>query len=219
MGLARGLERRLERLVDGLAARLFRGRVHPIELGSRLVRQADLALFETMGGPGAPNVYRVILGGEPEEASVLEEVGRELGRYVEEAAADRGWRLEGPARVEVEFVAGDRASDVEIEATVEPGTREAWAVFQPLVVGPPLPICVNRSVIGRSGACDVHIPSENVSRHHAVIWQEAGSTWVADIGSSNGTYLNGEKVIGAAQLVEGDRLAFGDTEFTFGSAA
>jgi len=215
MGLARGLERRLERLVDGLAARLFRGRVHPIELGSRLVREADLALFDTPGGPGAPNAFRVVLGGEPEEAPILTEVCRELARYVEDAAFDRGWRLEGPAQVEVAFVPGDRASDVQITAAVSPATRPPWARFESLTGGTATDIRVNRSVIGRSGVCDVHIPAEDVSRQHAVVWQEAGSMWIADIGSSNGTYVNGERTTGAATLVEGDRVAFGETEFTF----
>lgn len=218
MGLARGLERRLERLVDGLAARLFRGRVHPIELGSRLVREADLALFDTAGGPGAPNAYRIVLGGEAEDSLVLDTVCRELAQYVEDAAADRGWRLEGPARVEVDFTPGDRASDVEITAGVEPGPRSAWARLQPHATGPAMDVCYNRSVIGRSGACDLHVPSDDVSRQHAVIWQEAGSVWLGDLGSSNGTYLNGEAVVGAAALVDGDRIAFGDTGFTYGPA-
>ncbi len=215
MGLARGLERRLERLVDGLAARLFRGRVQPVELGSRLVREADLNLFDTTGGPGAPNVYEVVLGGEPDDPEVLEMVSRELAQYVEDAAADRGWRLEGPARVDVGFVPGDRASDVVITTAVEPGKRPAWARLDPVAGGAPLEITVNRSVVGRSGTCDVHIATDDVSRHHAVVWQEAGATWVADIGSSNGTTVNGEAVAGAVPLVDGDRLTFGETEFVF----
>ena len=52
MGLARGIERRLERLVDGLAARLFRGRIHPVELGALLIREADLAMTYLFGGFG-----------------------------------------------------------------------------------------------------------------------------------------------------------------------
>jgi len=216
MGLARGMERRLERLVDGLAARLFRGRVHPIELGARLVREADLNLFDTPGGPGAPNAYRVLLGGEADDDGALDTVSRELAQYVEDAAADRGWRLEGPARVDVAFVPGDRASDVGIEVAVEPGKREAWALLTPLGGGPAVEVCFNRSTVGRSGTCDVHVPTEDVSRRHALIWQEAGSVWVVDLGSSNGTFLNGEAVVGAAAMIDGDRVAFGDTEFTFG---
>lgn len=220
MGLARGLERRLERLVDGLASRLFRGRIHPVELGSRLVREADLALFETAAGPGAPNGFRVILGGEPVEPDVLSEVRAELERFVEEAAADRGWRLEGPARVVLQIAPGERSSYADVEAWIEPGPRPAWAVLTP-VRGrhPALAITTNRAVIGRAGSCDVRVPGDEVSRTHAVIWREAGSAWVADLGSANGTHLNGDRLDGPALLAEGDRIAFGQAEFLVGGPA
>jgi FHA domain/FhaA, N-terminal domain len=189
--------------------------VPPVELGSRLVREADLNLFDTMGGPGAPNVFEVVLGGEPDDPEVLEMVSRELARYVEDAAADRGWRLEGPARVDVGYGPGDRASEVEITTAVEPGRRLAWAHLEPVAGGATVDVTINRSVVGRSGTCDVHVAGDDVSRHHAVLWQEAGSIWVADIGSSNGTTVNGEAVAGAVPLVDGDRLAFGETAFVF----
>lgn len=213
MGLARGLERRLERLVDGLASRLFRGRVHPVELGSRLVREADLALFETPGGPGAPNAFRITLGGEAVEPEVLTAVRSELAQFVEDAAADRGWRLEGTAWVDVEITPEGRPSDVEIECWVEPGPRQPWARLEPAAGGAPLPITVNRAVVGRSGGSDVHVSSDDASRIHALIWQESGSAWIADLGSSNGTFLNGERLMEAAPIVDGDRISFGGVEY------
>jgi hypothetical protein len=220
MGLARGMERRLERLVDGLASRLFRGRIHPVELGARLVREADLALFETPAGPGAPNAFRVVLGGEPVEAEVLGAVRRELEQFVEDAAADRGWRLEGPARVVIEIAPGERPSFAEVDARVESGPRRRWAVLEPVVgSGPALEITVNRAIAGRSGASDIRVRGEDVSRRHALIWRESGSAWVADLGSSNGTHLNGERLTGPAPLVDGDRLALGDAGFVFGTTA
>src|SRR3972149_8164662 len=97
MGFARGIEGRLERLVDGLPARLFRARIPPAERGTLLVREADLGIFETPGGWGVPNQFAVTMGGEPVDGEVLEAVQRELAAFVEEAALGRGWRLEGPA--------------------------------------------------------------------------------------------------------------------------
>ena len=213
MGLARGLERRLERLVDGLASRLFKGRVHPVELGTRLVREADLALFETPGGPGAPNAFKVTMGGDAVDTEVLTTVRKELAQFVEDAAADRGWRLEGTAWVDVEVVPGGRPSDVTIECWVEPGQRLPWARLDPHGGGPSIPITVNRAVVGRSGGADVHIPRDDVSRVHALIWQESGSAWLADLGSSNGTYLNGERTRDSSEIADGDRITFGGSEF------
>jgi hypothetical protein len=214
VGLARGLERRLEQLVDGLASRLFRGRIHPVELGSRLVREADLALFETPAGPGAPNAFRVVLGGDPVDAEVLTAVRRELAAFVEEAAAERGWRLEGPARVVLMVAAGERPSHAQIEAWVEPGVRSPWAVLEPAQGdGPEIPITMNRAVAGRSGECDVRIATDDVSRRHALIWRESASAWLADLESSNGTFLNGERLAGPIALSGGDAVAFGETRF------
>ncbi len=59
MGLARNLERRLERLADGISAAVFRGRMHPVDLANRLVRQADLLVVDEPGGPRIPNRFDV----------------------------------------------------------------------------------------------------------------------------------------------------------------
>src|SRR3972149_11447052 len=95
MGFARRIERRLEVLGDGLAARLFRGRIHPVELGTLLVREADLAIYETPGGWGVPNDFSVVMGGEPVDTEVIDAVETELAAFIEESALERGWGLDG----------------------------------------------------------------------------------------------------------------------------
>jgi hypothetical protein len=213
MGLARGLERRLEQLVDGLAARLFRGRIHPVELGTRIVREADLAAFETPAGPGAPNAFTVTLGGEPEPDDAVAAAIAELEAVMAEAAAERGWRLEGPVTVRIGFGDGP-ASNAAVEATVEPGPIPAWAHLID-ATNNAIEVGSNRSVIGRSSTADVHLPNDEVSRQHALLWREGGTIWLADLGSSNGTSVNGVATTSAVDLIEGDRVAFGATEFTF----
>jgi hypothetical protein len=219
MGLARGIERRLERLVDGLATRLFRGRIHPVELGALLIREADLAIWETPGGWGVPNVYNVVMGGEPVDGEVLETVAKELAAFVEETALERGWRLEGPARVTVRIDPARRPAEVAISTGVEKGAQPVWARLRP-VESPeaPLDVAINRAVLGRGSTSDVRIPGDDVSRTHAVFWREAGSAWVGDLESSNGTFLNGERVFGPTPVVDGDLLTLGRTEFVVGRA-
>jgi pSer/pThr/pTyr-binding forkhead associated (FHA) protein len=60
----------------------------------------------------------------------------------------------------------------------------------------------------------VQVVSDTVSRTHALIWQEAGAAWVADLDSSNGTYLNGTRISDPAAIVSGDVVTFGDVGFT-----
>lgn len=214
MGIARGLERRLERLVDGLAARLFRGRIHPVELGSLIVREADLAIEEIPGGWRVPNRFFVTMGGEPVDREVLDTVETELAAYVEEAALDRGWRLEGPAQVVLRIDSARRPAEVAVSAEIAEGPRPVWARLRPIDrSASTIDVAVNRALIGRSSSSDVHMAFEDVSRTHAVIWEEAGSAWIGDLGSSNGTFLNGEPVDGPTAIVEGDLVTIGRNEF------
>ncbi len=210
MGLARGLERRLEKLVDGLAARIFRGRIHPVELGTRIVREADLAVFNTHVGPGAPNSFVVTLGGDSEPAEAVAEAERALEISMAEAAAERGWRLEGPVTVEIRFGRGP-ASTADVQTAVERGPVSPWARLEP-VSGELLDVGVNRSIVGRSGTADVHLASEDVSRQHALLWREAGAIWLTDLGSANGTFLGEKRLTDTVGLLDGDLIAFGGTK-------
>ena len=212
MGLARGLERRLERLVDGLAAHLFRGRIHPVELGTRIVREADLGVFETHAGPGAPNAFLVTLGGEVESAEAVAEAEKELEAVMSEAAAERGWRLDGPVTVTIQFGDG-AASSASVQTAVEPGPLAPWAYLEP-VTGNQLELGANRSVVGRSSTADVHLNNDDVSRQHALLWREAGAIWLADLDSANGTFVNDERLTDVMDLLNGDRIRFGGTDLT-----
>jgi EAL domain-containing protein (putative c-di-GMP-specific phosphodiesterase class I) len=68
--------------------------------------------------------------------------------------------------------------------------------------------------IGRDDDADLRIDSRRVSRRHAVINCEGGVYSIDDLGSTNGTFVNGER-ISEARLHSGDVLQFGDAEFTF----
>ena len=64
--------------------------------------------------------------------------------------------------------------------------------------------------IGREG-CDVLLPDPEVSRRHAVVRVADGVASVEDVGSTNGTWLNGRRVEGRAELRAGDELRLGNT--------
>ncbi|MGI8921501.1 MAG: FhaA domain-containing protein [Solirubrobacteraceae bacterium] len=70
-------------------------------------------------------------------------------------------------------------------------------------------------VIGRSRECDIVLGDANVSRRHAEIRHD-GSDWVvADLGSTNGVRVNGQRIEGAAPLSSGDVLVLGTDELRF----
>jgi hypothetical protein len=67
-------------------------------------------------------------------------------------------------------------------------------------------------LIGRSDACDVRLEDATVSRRHARLVFRDGAWIVQDLGSKNGTLLNG-RLVGRARLRPGDRIAFADQAF------
>ncbi len=71
-----------------------------------------------------------------------------------------------------------------------------------------------RSVLGRSRDADVQIEDANVSRRHAEIVQEGSTYWLVDLGSTNGTEVDGRR-IQRARLDDGSRFTVGETTVTF----
>jgi FHA domain len=68
--------------------------------------------------------------------------------------------------------------------------------------------------IGRAATCTIGMPDDTfVSQLHARVFRDASSTIIEDLGSTNGTYLNGKRVTGAERITKGDRVQIGSTLF------
>jgi pSer/pThr/pTyr-binding forkhead associated (FHA) protein len=77
-----------------------------------------------------------------------------------------------------------------------------------------VPIPPGRLVIGRSADCDVRVPDPQVSRYHCAIVQEGDILRVSDLGSKQGTRLNGQLVrLGHRRLRHGDSISVADYVF------
>jgi hypothetical protein len=212
VGTARNLERRIERMLDGLAGLMFGGELHASEFGIHVLREADLAVEEGPTGPTIPNVYRLTVHTGQEVPAPL---GRSLEALIEETAAERGWRLDGPATVTIDH--SERVPKTDIACTTEtvPGPRTPWAQLVP-TQGPPIPITRNRARVGRSSECDVVIEHPEISRVHATVWREGGRAWIQDAGSANGTLVDGTPVTGKpVEIDTGAVVSFGPVTFDF----
>ena len=92
-----------------------------------------------------------------------------------------------------------------------PSASETWLEN---AAGERFPLGGNFS-FGRSADNQFVILSERVSRRHAVIHAQEGEYWLADLGSTNGTSLNGRRLIRPTRLREGDQVAIAGTSLTF----
>jgi diguanylate cyclase (GGDEF)-like protein len=84
-------------------------------------------------------------------------------------------------------------------------------------VGEMYKITSEKTVIGRGQQADIQVIDEGISRRHAEIVHESGQIVIRDLGSTNGTYCNGDR-INAHQLSDGDKIQVGSTtilKFTF----
>jgi adenylate cyclase len=89
------------------------------------------------------------------------------------------------------------------EAWMESSAGESWAVGA-------------NSSIGRSLNNQVVLPESKVSRRHAIIHSQGQHEyWLVDLGSSNGTYLNGRRVSQPTRLQDRDQVTIGDSRLTF----
>lgn len=68
------------------------------------------------------------------------------------------------------------------------------------------------TTVGRAPGCGIALSDDKfASSLHARLWVQGGRLWVEDLGSTNGTWLNGERLAGPRPLVKGDRVQIGRT--------
>jgi hypothetical protein len=230
VGVLQRFERRLEGFVEGAFARVFGGVVQPVEVAAALQREAaDKKAIVGQGRVLVPNAYVVELSpGDSDRLGEYDEPLRaELAAMVREHADEQGWSFVGKVRVAFEKV--DELdtgvfrvrSAVAADASVpsEPQTRGTGRPRLVLPAGNGTPERVHLlsspvTVIGRGAEADLRLHDTGVSRAHAELRVEGEHIRVVDLGSTNGTLVNGRPV-DAAVLDDGDRIELGATPMVF----
>ena len=70
-------------------------------------------------------------------------------------------------------------------------------------------------IVGRGKECDITVNNMFLSVEHFQVWYDEGSWYIGDMGSKNGTFLNGFRLRKVKHLNDGDEIAFGELKFIF----
>jgi pSer/pThr/pTyr-binding forkhead associated (FHA) protein len=161
---------------------------------------------------------------------------REMATYLADLAQERGFTMLEHPRVELSADAGVPRHGIQVIAETVSAGAPADAggntqIFQPPAAGPTsqsrtrlllatpdgthvIPLESTQLTIGRGLNNDIILEDSRVSRHHAQLRYRARRFWVADLGSTNGTFINGEQIAEQA-LRDGDTISLGGLELTF----
>ncbi len=241
MGLA-SFERRLERLVEGAFAKAFRSGLQPVEVGRRLTREMDLRRTVAPRGTLAPNHFDVLLSHADRDrfAPIEEELISELISVARDHARSEGYSFLGPVSITLDADDALSSGTMRVNGEIERAAADAGAAARsvpdrapaprvPASSGAPLAgravlilpdgreigVSDRPVVMGRMPGCEVVLADPNVSRRHAEV-RGAGSEWVvADLGSTNGTKVNGVRISGSQPLRPGDEIRVGATSLRF----
>src|SRR6266511_4325552 len=230
-------EKRLEGLVEGAFAKVFKGVVHPVEILNAMQREAEAHKAILAGGRTlVPNRYVIDLS--PYDHSRLAPyaaaLAQELAQSQAEFIGEQGWTVYGDVIVEIE-----RGEEVDTGGDVAPQPAyEAPSPYQqydqpqypgpggPVPGGPgrtvrlvagdgrSYPLSIGSTVIGRGDQANLRLPDVGISRRHARLDFDGAQVVLTDLGSTNGTMVNGQRV-SAVALNPGDMIQLGTTTLTF----
>lgn len=227
----------MENIVEGSVARLFRSPVQPAEIAKRLERAMEANQTVSVRRILVPNYYRAFLNPQDFEAfkPIRTEVEREMATYLAELAQERGFSMVEHPRVELVADAGVPRRTIQVVAETQaapaaPNQSGDTQVIPAQVAAAPaararlllttptgthvIPLDSTSMTIGRGLNNDIILEDARVSRNHAQLRYKSRRFWLTDLGSTNGTFVNGEPVTERA-LRDGDVISLGGLELTF----
>jgi len=195
VGLLDSFERGLERAVGGAFAKTFKSGVQPLEISAALRRELDTkAAVVSRDRILVPNELHVALS--PADHARMEALGEslidELTQLLQQHATAQRYSFPGGISISLET----DASLAEGVVAVSSQTVKGSVVWSPVldIDGVRHPLTRSRTVIGRGSEADITLDDTGTSRKHLEILWDGERAQVTDLGSTNGTRLNGEPV-------------------------
>ncbi len=199
MGLLDSFERGLERAVGGAFAKTFKSGVQPLEISAALRRELDTkAAVVSRERILVPNELRVRLA--PADFARMDALGEslidELTQLLQQHATAQRYSFPGGIHLTLVNDAGLAEGVLHVESETVKGS----VVWNPVldIDGVRHPITRSRTVIGRGSDADITLDDTGTSRKHIEILWDGSRAQLTDLGSTNGSLLNGEPITRAA---------------------
>ena len=164
----------------------------------------------------APNQFTITLAATDEQrfSSFIDALVRELCDAAREYARDEKYVFLGPVTVKLQPDSGLGAGQFTVDAEVVEAAGGGPVGSVSLDDGRRVVMGDQPVAIGRMPECDIVLADPNVSRRHAEIRRSGSDFVVVDLGSTNGTKVNGA-VIRERRLSDGDEITVGNTRLRF----
>ena len=217
MGL-QSLEHRLERMVDGVFFRRSKSSIRPIELGRRLVREMDdQRSVDVKGRRIVPNDFTVMLSAIDHASfnDIEDALVAELTEAAREYAREEGYHFMGPVTVQLAVDNSLRTGRFNIVSQLRQAATGPGMGSLVLPSGQRVDLGNAMVSVGRLPECTISINDSNISRNHAEVKAGPSAYIVKDLGSTNGTMVNGVRITGEQALRDGDIISFGSTHVRF----
>ena len=217
MGL-QSFEHGVERMVEGVFSRSSRSTIRPVELGRRLLREMDdHRSVDVRGRRIVPNEFRFTLSAKDHAGfgSIEEALRIELAETAREYARSEHYHFMGPITIALDVDNALRPGRFNIQSRMKesPGGSGAGSLVLPS--GQRVTLGGKVTTIGRLPDCTVPVNDPNVSRRHTEVRPVGSSFVLVDLGSTNGTKVNGMRVNGEHVMNDGDIVSVGSTHLRF----
>jgi len=205
-------------MVEGVFARGSRSSLRPVELGRRLLREMDdHRSVDVKGRRIVPNEFTFHLS--PRDHASLSDIedalGIELAESAREYARDENYHFMGPVRITLEVDQSLRPGRFDVESRMRESASGGGVGSIIMPSGERISLDKPVLTIGRLPDCDITLSDPNVSRRHTEVRASGNQFVVADLGSTNGTKLNGVRIDGERRLSDGDIVSVGGTHLRF----
>jgi hypothetical protein len=215
LGLLDNFEKGLERAVNGAFAKTFKSGLQPIEITSALRRELDTkAAVVARDRILVPNRFTVRLGQTDfvRMTGLGDTLVDELTQLVQQHAAAQHYQFAGGISIKLSQDPSLSEGMIQIDSENVKGAVTWTPVLD--INGKRHPLTKSRTVIGRGSDADITVDDTGISRKHVEILWDGSRAEVNDLGSTNGSELNGSRVT-RAPLPTDSVISIGRTRIVF----